>query len=86
LAHGLCSSGLFCLANICYERLGSRRLYLNKGIINLIPRLSIWWFLLCSSNIAAPPSFNLLGEIILINRLVSWSYLTIILLSLISFF
>lgn len=40
LAHGLCSSGLFCLANISYERLHSRRIFLTKGIINLMPRLS----------------------------------------------
>lgn len=86
IAHGLCSSGLFCLSNIYYERLRTRRIYLNKGILNLIPRLSLWWFLLCSSNIAAPPSINLLGEIILINRLVSWNFYLIIFLSLISFF
>lgn len=41
IAHGLCSSGLFCLANISYERLGRRRLFLNKGLINLIPRMSL---------------------------------------------
>nr|ALO70959.1 NADH deshydrogenase subunit 4 [Aleocharinae sp. 4 EF-2015] len=86
LAHGLCSSGLFCLANICYERLSSRSLYLNKGMINLMPSFSLWWFLLCSSNMAAPPSFNLLGEIMLINSLVSWSFLTMTMLMLISFF
>lgn len=86
IAHGLCSSGLFCLANISYERLGSRRLFLNKGLINLIPRISLWWFLLCSSNMAAPPSFNLLGEVMLINRLVAWGLITIIILILVSFF
>jgi len=42
VAHGLCSSGLFCLANINYERLISRSLYLNKGLINVIPSLSLW--------------------------------------------
>lgn len=86
IAHGLCSSGLFCLANISYERIGSRRLLINKGILNFIPRLSLWWFLLCSRNIAAPPTLNLLGEISLINRIVRWSWLTIIILSLLSFF
>nr|AML25948.1 NADH dehydrogenase subunit 4 [Staphylinidae sp. BMNH 1274220] len=86
LAHGLCSSGLFCLANISYERLGSRSLYLNKGMINLMPSMSLMWFLLCSSNMAAPPSFNLLGEIMLINSLVSWNYLTMLMLMFISFF
>lgn len=86
IAHGLCSSGLFCLANICYERLHSRRLYLNKGLMNLIPSFSLWWFLLCSSNIAAPPSFNLLGEIILINRLVRWRFYSMLFLRFTSFF
>nr|YP_009271880.1 NADH dehydrogenase subunit 4 [Xylotrechus grayii]AIW58314.1 NADH dehydrogenase subunit 4 [Xylotrechus grayii] len=86
LAHGLCSSGLFCLANIVYERLGSRSLYLNKGLLNIIPSLSLWWFLLCSSNMAAPPSLNLLGEIMLINSLVSYSSWSMIFLSLMSFF
>jgi NADH-ubiquinone oxidoreductase chain 4 len=86
LAHGLCSSGLFSLANITYERLGSRSLIINKGLLNFIPRLSLWWFLLCSGNIAAPPTLNLLGEIRLLNRIVRWSFYSIIFLSLLSFF
>nr|QWB85659.1 NADH dehydrogenase subunit 4 [Sarmydus sp. N117] len=86
LAHGLCSSGLFCLSNIIYERVGSRSLYLNKGLLNLMPGLSMWWFLLCSSNMAAPPSLNLLGEIILISSLVGFSIYSMIFLSLMSFF
>nr|QNT26903.1 NADH dehydrogenase subunit 4 [Trigonopterus ancora] len=73
LAHGLCSSGLFCLANLLYERTHSRSIYLNKGFINVLPNLSLWWFLLCSSNMAAPPSLNLLGEILLINSLCVYS-------------
>lgn len=86
IGHGLCSSGIFCLANISYERLHSRSLFINKGIINFIPSMRLWWFLLISSNIAAPPSLNLIGEISLINRLISWSWISIIILILISFF
>nr|YP_009500787.1 NADH dehydrogenase subunit 4 [Popillia japonica]AXA13799.1 NADH dehydrogenase subunit 4 [Popillia japonica] len=86
IAHGLCSSGLFCLANISYERLNSRSIYLNKGLINLMPMMSMWWFLFSCCNMAAPPSLNLLGEIILINSLVSWSSWTMVFLSLMSFF
>nr|ARH54450.1 NADH dehydrogenase subunit 4 [Lissodema cursor] len=86
IAHGLCSSGLFCLANITYERMFSRSLFLNKGMINIIPNLSLWWFLLISSNMAAPPSLNLLGEIMLINSLVSYSNMNMLMLSLLSFF
>nr|AWB99689.1 NADH dehydrogenase subunit 4 [Chagasia sp. SP54_C] len=86
IAHGLCSSGLFCLANISYERMGSRSLLINKGMLNFMPSLSLWWFLLCSGNMAAPPTLNLLGEISLMNSIVSWSWLTMISLSLLSFF
>nr|APX40559.1 NADH dehydrogenase subunit 4 [Longitarsus cerinthes] len=86
LAHGLCSSGLFCLANLSYERIFSRSLYLNKGLLNLLPSFSLWWFLFLSSNMAAPPSLNLVSEIMLINSLVGFSSYNIILLSLVSFF
>nr|WGO58154.1 NADH dehydrogenase subunit 4 [Sorineuchora shanensis] len=86
IGHGLCSSGLFCLANITYERLGSRNLLINKGLMNFMPSMCLWWFLLCSCNMSSPPSLNLLGEINLINSLVGWSWLTIFFLSMISFF
>nr|UAT98048.1 NADH dehydrogenase subunit 4 [Ambulyx tobii]WMQ52804.1 NADH dehydrogenase subunit 4 [Ambulyx schauffelbergeri] len=86
IGHGLCSSGMFCLANINYERLHSRSLFINKGMMNFMPSLSLWWFLLMSSNMSAPPSLNLLGEITLINSLIGWSWLSMIMLMLISFF
>nr|QXM16982.1 NADH dehydrogenase subunit 4 [Neoneuromus latratus] len=86
LAHGLCSSGLFCLANISYERSGSRSMLINKGMMNLMPSMCLWWFLLVSSNMAAPPSLNLLGEISLLNSIVGWSFISMFMLMLMSFF
>nr|ASY98088.1 NADH dehydrogenase subunit 4 [Creobroter gemmatus] len=86
IAHGLCSSGLFCLANISYERLGSRSLLINKGLLNLMPSMALWWFLLSSCNMAAPPSLNLLGEIGLLNSMIGWMWMVMIFLMLISFF
>nr|WGT92157.1 NADH dehydrogenase subunit 4 [Furcatopanorpa longihypovalva] len=86
IAHGLCSSGLFCLANISYERLGSRSLFINKGLMNFMPSMALWWFLLSSSNMAAPPSLNLLGEISLLNSIISWSWISMFSLALLSFF
>jgi len=41
IAHGLCSSGLFCLANISYERIGRRSLFINKGILNFMPSIAL---------------------------------------------
>nr|UZC55644.1 NADH dehydrogenase subunit 4 [Faxonius rusticus] len=86
VGHGLCSSGLFCLSNIIYERLGSRSLLVNKGLLNLMPSLGLWWFLLSISNMAAPPTLNLLGEINLIISVMSWSKVSMIGLIGLSFF
>nr|UHJ18730.1 NADH dehydrogenase subunit 4 [Pericoma sp. ZHK-2021] len=86
ISHGLCSSGLFCLANIAYERVGSRSMMINKGMMNFMPSMALWWFLLSSFNMAAPPSINLLSEISLLNSIISWSYVSMIMLMLLSFF
>jgi len=42
VGHGLCSSGLFCLANMVYERVGRRSLLVSKGLINFIPSIALW--------------------------------------------
>nr|YP_009351373.1 NADH dehydrogenase subunit 4 [Foraminitermes rhinoceros]AQP29422.1 NADH dehydrogenase subunit 4 [Foraminitermes rhinoceros] len=86
VAHGLCSSGLFCLSNISYERFGSRSLLVSSGLINLMPSMAIWWFMLSACNMAAPPSLNLLGEIGLLSSLVSWSWCLMFVLVFLSFF
>nr|UQJ75139.1 NADH dehydrogenase subunit 4 [Rugitermes sp.] len=86
IAHGLCSSGLFCLANISYERLGSRSLLIGSGLLNLMPSMSFWWFVLSICNMAAPPSLNLLGEFSLLNSLISWSWVSMFSLIFLSFF
>ena len=43
VAHGLCSGfSFFCLSNISYERVGRRSFLVNKGLINLMPRMAMW--------------------------------------------
>nr|YP_010535106.1 NADH dehydrogenase subunit 4 [Aelia sibirica]UYA97073.1 NADH dehydrogenase subunit 4 [Aelia sibirica] len=85
IGHGFCSSALFCLANIIYERSHSRSLFINKGYLASMPGLSMFWFLLCANNMSSPPSLNLLGEIYLINSVMSWDYMTFMFLGIMSF-
>nr|APU89539.1 NADH dehydrogenase subunit 4 [Porcellio dilatatus petiti] len=73
IGHGFCSSGLFFLANMIYERMNSRSLLILKGLQTFLPSFSIMWFLMCTSNMAAPPTLNLLGEISGISSVFSWS-------------
>lgn len=42
IAHGLRSSAIFCLANINYSITSTRRIILSKGMISIIPNISIW--------------------------------------------
>nr|YP_003204807.1 NADH dehydrogenase subunit 4 [Monoplex parthenopeus]ACF04888.1 NADH dehydrogenase subunit 4 [Monoplex parthenopeus] len=63
ISHGFCSSALFALANYTYEKTHTRSLFLSKGMLMLLPSLALWWFLFCVMNMAAPPSINLMGEI-----------------------
>nr|YP_010432126.1 NADH dehydrogenase subunit 4 [Orius strigicollis]USW04723.1 NADH dehydrogenase subunit 4 [Orius strigicollis] len=85
IGHGLCSSSMFCLANISYERTHSRSLMINKGLVNLMPSLSLMWFITMINNMSSPPSLNLLGEIILINSIMSFSSMSFLFLMFASF-
>nr|ARX96635.1 NADH dehydrogenase subunit 4 [Osmia excavata] len=78
IAHGLCSSGLFYLLNLCYLETHSRLMIINKGVLIFMPSMSLMWFLMCSSNMAAPFSLNLVGEIFLLMSLVNWLMLLMI--------
>nr|YP_009251032.1 NADH dehydrogenase subunit 4 [Pyrhila pisum]AMY96228.1 NADH dehydrogenase subunit 4 [Pyrhila pisum] len=86
IGHGLCSSGLFYLANVIYERLGSRSLLLAKGWLTIMPSMGLWWFLMSVGNMASPPTLNLAGEIMLMISLINWSKLSMYGLGLMSFF
>lgn len=85
LAHGICSSGLFILVNLIYEKRHNRRLYLTKGIISVFPYLVLWWFLINIINIAAPPSINLARELILVTAILSCTNYSVLVLGSISF-
>ncbi|YP_010229098.1 NADH dehydrogenase subunit 4 (mitochondrion) [Lemur catta] len=82
IAHGLTSSMLFCLANSNYERIHSRTMLLARGIQTILPLMATWWLLASLTNLALPPSINLIGELFVTMASFSWSNITIILMGL----
>nr|YP_009502288.1 NADH dehydrogenase subunit 4 [Heteropsylla sp. DMP-2018]AWU48930.1 NADH dehydrogenase subunit 4 [Heteropsylla sp. DMP-2018] len=87
VGHGFCSSGLFCLLGLTYNRSMTRSIIMNKGFIMIMPICSLWWFLFCASNISFPPCLNLPGEIFLFLSILLFNknlYLLIILFSIFS--
>lgn len=83
ISHGICSSALFYLVNLNYKKVKSRNIYIIKGIILIIPSLSIWWFIFCIINISAPPRINLFSEILIINCILNWRLIIILVFALV---
>nr|WNH24027.1 NADH dehydrogenase subunit 4 [Stomias affinis] len=79
IAHGLASSALFCLANTSYERTHSRTMLLVRGMQTVLPLMTTWWFIASLANLALPPLPNLMGELLIISSMFSWSYWTLLL-------
>nr|QOD97533.1 NADH dehydrogenase subunit 4 [Glareola pratincola] len=79
ISHGLTSSMLFCLANTNYERTHSRILFLTRGLQPLLPLMATWWLLANLTNMALPPTTNLMAELTIMTALFNWSAFTIIL-------
>ena len=73
VAHGLVSSALFSMANTVYERRGTRTLAITRGLKMLLPLRTLWWLLMCAAKLGLPPSPNLIGEILILSSLISWS-------------
>nr|YP_010586441.1 NADH dehydrogenase subunit 4 [Oxyethira ecornuta]UZZ44242.1 NADH dehydrogenase subunit 4 [Oxyethira ecornuta] len=86
VGHGLCSSGLFYLINVVYERFHSRNMFISKGMLIFMPTMSMMWFLFLSSNMSAPLSLNLFGEIMLLVSILYLSTKFMLMIMLISFF
>nr|YP_009673886.1 NADH dehydrogenase subunit 4 [Amblyomma javanense]QDC21274.1 NADH dehydrogenase subunit 4 [Amblyomma javanense] len=73
IGHGLCSSGLFCMANLIYERMNTRSMILFKGVKTIFPSLTLWWFMFSIVNMSAPLTMNLVGEFLLMMSILKLS-------------
>lgn len=85
IAHGLCSSRIFYMVNVFYYRTRRRLLFINKGLINLIPFIIILWFIICIFNFSFPICLNFISEIFIIMTLINWELSLIIYLIIIRF-
>jgi NADH-ubiquinone oxidoreductase chain 4 len=63
LAHGFVSSGLFMIVGgVLYDRSGTRLITYYAGITQIMPILSILYFILSLGNCGAPLTLNFVGE------------------------
>lgn len=65
-AHGVVSPCLFALAASSYDWRQSRRVTLNKGVLQVGPMFSLFWFVFVIANLGCPPSLNFYREVFII--------------------
>nr|AZL93147.1 NADH dehydrogenase subunit 4 [Ceraphronidae sp. ZJUH_2016007] len=85
ISHGICSSGLFGVVNLFYERSGTRSMFFNKGGLILSSFMLFFWFILCVNNISSPPSINLFSELFIIGGFINLFFNLLLLVMLIMF-
>jgi NADH:ubiquinone oxidoreductase subunit 4 (subunit M) len=66
IAHGFCSSCLFYVLYIFYERFHSRRLFVLKGLGVIVPVMLLVWFIFSVLNIGVPPFFSFFSEVLIL--------------------
>nr|YP_009700153.1 NADH dehydrogenase subunit 4 [Ophiura sarsii]QEP94705.1 NADH dehydrogenase subunit 4 [Ophiura sarsii]QHT54202.1 NADH dehydrogenase subunit 4 [Ophiura sarsii]QYF07888.1 NADH dehydrogenase subunit 4 [Ophiura sarsii] len=76
IAHGIVSSALFALANISYERSGTRTLIINRSLKATVSLLPLFWLLFVSANLGLPPLPNAMGEIMTFSSIMNWSLIS----------
>nr|YP_009171756.1 NADH dehydrogenase subunit 4 [Tetragnatha nitens]AKG65088.1 NADH dehydrogenase subunit 4 [Tetragnatha nitens] len=73
IAHGLSSSALFFLVNLTYTKFHTRNMISLKSMFSSNPNTTFWWLMFCMANISAPPSLNLIGELLMSMALIKWN-------------
>lgn len=70
VAHGLVSSALFCIANIFYERSGTRTLAARRGIKTMFVSLPLLWLIFACAKMGLPPLPKAVGELFIFSSII----------------
>merc|ERR1712000_477098 len=63
IAHGFVSSGLFiCAGGVLYDRTSTRLIFYYRGLVQILPILSILFFILCLGNSGTPLTLTFGGS------------------------
>lgn len=69
IAHGFCSSCLFYILYVFYERFFTRSGIILKGVGYLFPMMLLVWFVFSVLNMGVPPSFSFFSEVFILTGL-----------------
>lgn len=76
IAHGIVSSALFALANIFYERRGTRILLVKRRLKSIVRLLPLFWLTFAAAKLGLPPLPKAMGEILSFTSILKWSLIS----------
>lgn len=85
-SHGFISPIIFYLITLLYDKFGSRRLMLLKGLSLINPLFVLLWFFSCFINLRVPPFLSFVGEIFVFRSLGMFLSVNLIFLIFLIFF
>jgi len=74
IGHGFCSSCLFYILYLFYERYHSRRIFVIKGCTYLVSYILFFIFIFSVLNMGVPPSLSFFSEVSIIVSLLSFDF------------
>lgn len=86
VGHGFCSSCLFYVLYIFYDRFHSRSMLVLKGCLFFFPVLGMWWFLFSIINIGVPPSLSFFSEVFIVISLGIYDFFSYFFCGMVLFF
>lgn len=86
LGHGIVSGGLFFAIGMMYERYHTKIIKYYSGLVQTMPLLAVFMFLLVLGNISMPGTSNFISEFLILCGIYNKNYIYILLFGLFSIF
>lgn len=86
LAHGFVSGGLFLLIGCIYERYKTRFILYYNGLVQMNPKIGVFFFFFLLGNMAFPGTLNFVSEILILIGLMDFNIYLLILVGFSSVF
>jgi len=81
IGHGFCSSCLFYILYVFYERYHTRSIMVLKGVLILFPFMGLVWFLFSVLNMGVPPSLSFFSEVLILISLGNINFICLVIFS-----
>jgi len=79
IAHGIVSSALFFAIGVLYDKYSTRIIYYYGGLVQTMPKFSVFLLLFCLGNIGLPGTCNFIGELTVFVGLAEKNFFVLIL-------